>query len=231
VQLSRRLFRVSSATRLNDLFLTRFSVALPYIRSLKSKLAFVVGILYVAIFLYIPAALYRWSIKSTALIWSPLLWAFRPLQEKEDPLHFAAGIATLTKYRISRVYSAIILCLFAIKIYVFIAWFSLPPSVQRLPGWRFISHYLVPDAIPAWHIAAAVNAALTWLVLFRAEKYLHDATGGRPIPTEAMQRFFVISFVIRNILSIYTLTCILYLTFELVGLVELPNLRIILFPW
>ncbi|MEH2492151.1 hypothetical protein [Bradyrhizobium sp. AZCC 2230] len=214
-----------------DTFLLRFVKVVPHLRSLPSIAARVAGILYIAIFLYVPAAFYRWSIKSTALIWSPLLWIFRPLQAKEAAGHFAEGIVTLTKYKLSRAYSTIVLVILGFKICILLTWTSFKSFLEALYGWSLISHYLVPEAIPGWHVAAAANAVISWVILFRAEKYLLDVRIGAPSSPERIRRFFVISFIFRNLLSAYTVACTLYLTFELAGRTDLSKIRIIGFPW
>ncbi|WP_315772184.1 MULTISPECIES: hypothetical protein [unclassified Bradyrhizobium] len=213
----------------SEIFIVRFS-DVPLEPSLgRARQA--AGLFYLLIFVYAPASVYRWSIKSTSLIWSPLLWAFRPIQAEEDPLQLAEQIQVLTVYRISRLYSAGILFLFAAKLYLLLAWSSLKEPAQSIPGWDTIAHYLVPEAIPGWHIAAATNAALTWLIFLKAERYTLDRAQHERSQLSNIRVFFAISFTTRNLLTIYTATCTLYLTITLATAIDVSKIRIIGFPW
>ena len=196
-----------------------------------TKTGQIVGFVLLGPFLYLPAISYRWSLKATAIIWSPLLWAFRPLARHDDPLHFAKEIIRLTKYRIARGYSAVIFLAFTLKLAVLLTWAQLEPTSKLIPKWDVIAQYLSPETIPLWHLAAVTNASLTWFVFFRAERYLHEAEGPAPIPLPTIRTYFRSRFIIRNLVTIYIMICTVYLTFEIAGLLRLPALRVIIFPW
>lgn len=213
----------------SDLFILRFADAARDLWLGRARQA--AGLTYILMFIYLPASLYRWSIKSTSLIWSPLLWAFRPIQINEDALQLAKRIQFLTIYKISRIYSAVVLILFSAKLYLIVAWASIRAPFERLPGWDTIAHYLVPEAIPGWHVAAAINAALTWLIFFKAERYTFDSSMSANAPDSGMRNFFASSFAIRNLLTIYTTACTIYITFSLVGAIDISKVRVIGFPW
>ncbi|MGY3452535.1 hypothetical protein ACVILH_004877 [Bradyrhizobium sp. USDA 4353] len=213
----------------SEIFIVRFS-DVPLEPSL-GRAKYAAGLFYLLFFVYAPASAYRWSIKSTSLIWSPLLWAFRPIQAKEDPLQLAQQIQVLSIYRISRLYSAGVLSLFAAKLYLFVAWSSLKETAQRIPGWDTIAHYLVPEAIPGWHIAAATNAALTWVIFLNAERYTLNGAHYDRAQLSNIRVFLAISFTTRNFLTIYTATCTLYLTITLATAIDVSKIRIIGFPW
>jgi hypothetical protein len=202
-------------------------------REMVSERDFAAATLLVLIFplIYIPAGLYRWSLKSTALIWSPLVWAFRPVHPGETTIQFAHGIVGLSIYRFARWYSTIVLALFVGKLYIWVVWLEVGARLSQFYGWTVISSYLVPESIPIWHIAAAVNAVLTWIIYFRTERFLHFVDHGIPTSEKAMDKFFSMTFAIRNALSIYTAVCTLYITKELSGLGQLPGLRFVGFPW
>jgi hypothetical protein len=181
--------------------------------------------------IYILAGLYRWSLKSTALIWSPLVWAFRPIRASESTLQFVRGLLTLSIYRFARWYSGLVLILFAGKFYIWLTWIEIAGKLKVIYGWSLISSYLLPESIPLWHLSAVANGLLTWMIYFRAERYLHLVNSGVAVSDNAMDRFLTVTFYTRNVLSIYTAICTLYITKELAGIVELPTIRLIGFPW
>jgi hypothetical protein len=131
------------------------------------------------ILIYASALLYRWSLKSTALIWSPFLWVFRPLRGLENLEHFARGITSLSIYRVGRIYSAFVIMLFTIKVGIWVAAAHISDWLARTLGEPLTARLIVPNSIVTWHLAAAVASILTFAIFFKAERYLHDLAGGQ----------------------------------------------------
>ena len=177
----------------------------------------------------IPALAYRWALKSTALIWSPFVWAFRPIRRDEDPVVFAKGILKLSIYKAARIYSALILIIFLGKIVFLLT--GLKIASQQLQELQIIQSYFVPDKVPLWHLTAVASACLTWLIFLKAENYVHRVAHLAPVSHVAMTMFFKLSFVIRNLLSIYTSVCSLYITVKLAASIDMPLFYPIVFPW
>lgn len=195
-----------------------------------AAVSILLGIPYLLI-IYIPASLYRWSLKSTAIIWSPLVWAFRPISGADDPRQFARGIINLGIYKIARAYSAVIFLFLCFKAIIFLLWFQITSEMEALPSWKIISSYLLPTSIPAWQVAALINVLLTWWVYTRATWYVHQADGGQQFDLKSAARFFQRTFIVRNILSVYTSLCTLYITVTIATAIRLPALQPIFFPW
>jgi hypothetical protein len=175
-----------------------------------------------------PAVLYRWSLKSTALIWSPLLWIAGQISEVADLPRFLRDVVRLTFYKLSRLYSGIVILLFAGKIWLFFAFSQVAHSLDSFPGWIVLGHYVLPDEIPLWHMAAALNAVLAWVIFFQAERHMEDSQFSIPQP-DALQNRFKALLVTRNVLSIYTALCTLYITWQITTAFSIPRLRVV--PW
>lgn len=193
-------------------------------------LYFGVVIFPVFVCLVIPAWLYRLSLKSTALLWSPLVWAFRPIGRSEDPSQFARRNIHLSIYKFSRIYSSVVICLFGMKIMLWLSLNQLSESMINILGYTFVSRFVVPTQIVTWHIAAAVNAVLTWVIYFKSEAYIHDVSANYGPDPRSMERFFKVTFYFRNIISLYTVFCLIYIAVSLIISSDLPQLRIILLP-
>jgi hypothetical protein len=196
----------------------------------SSAFTWVLAIL-VSLPILIPATLYRLSLKSTALIWSPLVWAFRPIRNEEDPFVFAKGVVSLSFFKISRTYSALIMVLFVAKLGFFLMWARLDEIFDKTPVRDLLITYLAPASMPLWHVTAMINACLTWIIFFRAEKYIHLAENGVSVSKAAMSSFFKGTFVARNIFSIYTALCTLYIAVRLATHFNAPGLDFLLVPW
>jgi hypothetical protein len=181
--------------------------------------------------LYAFAGLYRWSLKSTALIWSPLLWAFRPLKAADHLVPFARGILYLTPYRVARWYSGIVIGLFVGKMAIFVLWYQVSAWFESWPAWPLLNHYLASDQLPLWQVASFASAVISFWVFVRAETVVHQADNKIFTEEGKERRFFQITFWIRNLLSAYTSICVLYITVRLAEVVRLPPLHPLVFPW
>jgi hypothetical protein len=107
---------------LSFLKLTNFGSVLPQLQLGGAKSYFMLwGIIPALAAIYCAAIAYRISLKSTALIWSPLIWVAGGVRQVTDLQRFLQHIINLSLYRISRIYSAFVLLVFAAKIYLFIS--------------------------------------------------------------------------------------------------------------
>jgi hypothetical protein len=144
-----------------------------------------------------------------------------------DLPRFLNRVLTLTFYRMSRLYSTFVVILFTMKLWLYMTFTRVQNTVEAFPGWDVLRHYLLPEEIPVWHIAAALNAALAWIILFQAE---HDLTQPlKPEESTTIQNKFKILLVIRNVISIYVSLCTLYITWQIATKFTLPRFRF--FPW
>lgn len=178
-----------------------------------------------------PALVYRWSAKLTALFWSPLLWAFRPMTHGEQSHQFASRILNLSFYKFSRAYSSGILLLYLVKLSIWIKILEITNSNDNHLGSVLIARFIVPDTILTWHLAAVVNSILTWVIFFRSESYLHDLAHKFSASDESMRKFYQSTFYIRNLLSAYSIFCITYISLSVFTMLPLPPLHVVLVPW
>ncbi len=68
-------------------------------------------------------------------------------------------------------------------------------------------------------------------MLFLAEPWIDDPGLGDPQKVVTLQNRFWTLLVIRNVLSVYTAVCTLYITAEIASDFKLPSLRVKVFPW
>lgn len=188
------------------------------------------GALIMLFFIYLVGASYRWSVKCSALVWSPLVWVFRPLKGSANPLYVAEGVVHLGVNKIARTYSAVVLIIMASKIYLFVFYTQLERYLAKIPGWGVFSSYISPDSVALWHIAAALSAIISWWMYAKASQYLYDAKYG-DLDSQKIKSFFEFTFYTRNVLGAYTSVCICYITLALTNRLTLPHVRFIIFPW
>lgn len=182
-----------------------------------------IEIIAVILFLF-PCYIYRWSLKSTALIWSPLLWVLR--ESNDDNLRLRLDqISNSAIHRIPRYYSTIVIIIFLIKIYSYV-------TAQQLTGiWHYINLLIIPHEIPVWQLTAVTNAMITWLLYFAADWYLIKYKHEKPVPENLLKKVLHILTTIRWPLTFYTIFCELYIFVNWGLRVNWPHLGSKLFPW
>lgn len=196
----------------------------------SSILAWIVTTL-VALPILIAAVAYRWSIKMTAIIWSPLVWAFRPFERNDNIVRFARGIVDLSMSRFGRIYSGFVILFCAVKCLIFVFWLRLDQALVALLRTPGIESYLAPASIPLWHVTAFLSACITWVVFFRSERFLLLSGSAVHASSNSFRLFIQGAFVLWNFFSIYSAVCMLYITNRLVGSIEIPALSFVVFPW
>lgn len=180
----------------------------------------------------LPAIIYRWSVKGTALIYSPLIYIVAT-SFSDDTTNKLLDIKELAVHRLVRIYSVFVILIFVAKIYLFSAWSHLSGIWNKIPAVDLVNAYVVPEAIPPWHIVALLNACLTWLVFFCADYMLarlNRNVGSASVPRYVTQSIQWIWFV-RGLMSLYTIACALYITASMVPQVDWPPLGPRPFPW
>jgi len=138
-------------------------------------------------------------------------------------------VIKLEFFRMSRYYSILVLVFVTAKIFVLLEFAHIRSTLDVLPGWSVFRYYVVPDAIPLWHIAAALNAVLAWAIFFKAERLVGTPQLNDPGRAEILKSQFTTLLVIRNFLTVYTVLCTLYITVQIATSFGLP--RVVLFPW
>jgi hypothetical protein len=207
--------------------------------------AFIEGVIIIlfTFLVLLPGLAYRYAVKSTALIWSPLLWAVRPVSSPTDVRVTMDRITTRAIYKASRIYSTVVVLAFAGKMYL---WFRLgelqsafvSPSVLEVvrgfvsPRVLEVGHsFIVPDQLPLWHVTSAFNALASWCLYLLSDYYYKDWQRGLPIPENALRYTFWWVPLIMNIFTIYSLFCTVYITVQETSNLNLPPLHAKLFPW
>jgi hypothetical protein len=195
-------------------------------------LVFVLGLFPYGLFVFLPSLLYRWSVKGTSLVYSPLIYVARSsfsgsIREKLQDLR------ELALHRIARYYAAFVVLLFGAKMFVFFAWAEMASEWARLPARTLIEAYVVPREIPPWQLASFVAALLAWALFFIADftvVRLSRTDGWTTVPSRVAHLTQSLLFI-RGVLGIYSIVCVLYISASLVPELAWPPLGSKLFPW
>jgi hypothetical protein len=85
--------------------------------------------------------------------------------------------------------------------------------------------------VPVWHLAAFVNALLTWGLYLAADHYWNNHRDGDAIPVMRLSSAFSMTLLVRNVLSLYTAVCALYITLLIGATTRWPHIRLQWTPW
>jgi hypothetical protein len=196
---------------------------------------FLTLVIFVASWVWIPALLYRWSVKGVSLIYSPLVWLLQS-SLNASVLSALRSVVRLAMHKAIRVYAAVVFGLVAFKVAAFYAVAPWSARCAQLLKPEFCAEVIMPDALPWWQVAGALNAGLAWVAYWAADAVLQRfegkrAEGARAEFGPALEGAFRFFWFIRSALSIYTIACTIYLAAQLTGRWGLPPLGAKLVPW
>jgi hypothetical protein len=189
---------------------------------------------------------YRLSLKSTALVWFPLLWALRPVKPAnlDWRKHLEIG-AELGKTRFVGAVSALCILFLAAK---YVLWTGRHGLALEAEAWRDLLRswssaladsaladglvgYVRPGALPLWQVAMLLNSLLgifvwwkvrTWLAYFR-----HDV----PPSDKSITRTLAVTFFFRRLLTSYVIVCNGFMALQLARRFPVPEIGWRMFPW
>ena len=175
------------------------------------------------------AFLYLWSIKSTALVWLPLLWII-PMATTDEPLATRLKLVNRSSWgRLVGGLSIITLVLFALRLLLFDA---VPGFVPESALHDLLAAALWPEGLPMWTVASASNSVIALALFFGSSHALiRIEDGGDATTMKGTDLAVRTASVCRAGLSIYSALCVLYIVATLVPELDLPPLGTKLFPW
>ncbi|MCJ2053693.1 hypothetical protein [Methylobacterium sp. J-070] len=207
-------------TSRNKLYFTLL-VALPWILS----------ILPIILPITLGSLLLRYSVKSTAIVWLPLLWVLyqsNPGKDVDTRLNLAVEQPW---FKVTLVYSLFVVASFLFKLYVYFAIIDihLPNSLGPL---KSLGDNLIDCFnMPLWQVAGFINALLA-LILYNEAKKNSIRTGTLEAwPDNRVRALYSFIQSSRSAISIYTVSCFIYIMFASASNREWPAVRLILFPW
>ncbi len=198
----------------------------------RGKINIYVTIASIIIFtvLFLPSIIYRFSIKGTSIVLSPLLW----ISSKVATVREIRYVLLINRYDILSIivviYSAFVIISFFIRIYFTFALDNME-VVAFSENW--INLFVSIDVIPVWQIAAAVNGILAIVLFLRSQRHLIAIEAKRDEEINFKYISYEISTiqVIRSIMTLYIIICLFYITWKVAIDLEWPAMEFVMFPW
>ena len=180
----------------------------------------------------LPAILYRLSLKSTAIIWFPLLWALRPVAPSDEPLKVRLQLFEKSDlFRIVLFVSGAALLLFTSKLILWNEIAQASNTWNESIGGRILSIHVAPGVIEWWQIATALNSAIAIGLWLYVRSCLRHDEAGVPRRETVVERLLVWGLFVRRLLTTYTILCVGYLYLREAVAWQLPPLGGNPFPW
>jgi hypothetical protein len=149
----------------------------------------------------IPALAYRWSLKGTSLLLSPLAWTVHDGQER-TPEH----VKESEYFKFTRWYSLAILAVLAAKTSALVGLDLgkvLPEPVREgfaiAKANAVLAAFLSPGTLPWWQVAMAFGAILTFVIYWYADRLTHRGFD------DSKKWLLDFGFAVRGVLAVVTM--------------------------
>lgn len=180
----------------------------------------------------LPAFLYRWSLKSTAIVWFPLLFVIDGVKDQTGEL--LPRLRAWLRHpwnRLVRAVSAFLVLAFLLKVLFLMVWNGVAAWWDSTRVGQVLSVYVAPCELQWWQVATFVNSLLVWVLWIYLRGVVIHLEEGLPQNGATVTRAHKTVLVIRRILTCYTISCTLYLTVREASHWRLPPLGTKPFPW
>lgn len=186
-------------------------------RTLMNSLLFPLSLL----ILYLPAVLFRMSLKSTCVVYLPVLWLLSASPQALDPRRRLEFIKENELEKLRRRYSVGALVLFYIAPILFVSLFN--KQIGLLHNYLgqnadLISIYTFLFTVRPWHIVRLVNILLTFYLFLYADSRLQRFRSGASVSQSGLDRILPGILWVRRAGGLYTLVCSLYILYTTVDL-------------
>jgi hypothetical protein len=177
------------------------------------------------------AFLFRFAVKSTVIIWLPLLWV---IYWSYPGANVYDRIALNVKHpwtKLMLIYSLFVIAAFAAKILLLFHVWEFAELHLLGPLGELIMRLVEPFYLTSWQLTGFFSAGIAWLFFLRATRHLLARYSTEAWPEAWIQREYVGLQTVRTTLSLFTIACTFYIAATTAWQTEWPPIRIILFPW
>ena len=163
--------------------------------------------------LFIPALFYRWSLKTTSIIYAPLVFvAHSTFSESSDLRMTLELIKRGDLSRIRALYGIVVIAAFLVKLVLMIKWNGFLDVWKGNPIVEFLALYVAPSEIPKWQLAEVANSVLAVGAMLFARHALLRYELNNPWPEMPVKRILGFVSGLRWVLALYAIVCLGYIT-------------------
>lgn len=180
------------------------------------------------------AVVYRVSLKSTAIVWFPLLWAAQATHGNLTDADTRTQLAYHAQSDRWRIAAALAIAPPMMLLAKIVWWNEIAMTIKSMRSSvarDLLEAYVAPTSIPIWQLAAVLNAVIAIsCFLYVREHWLRVQLKAERASIRFLHTLLLLS-VARRILAAYTAACLLYLIGIKVQHWRLPPIRPYIFPW
>lgn len=181
---------------------------------------------------FLPALLYRWSLKATSIIYAPLIFvAYSTFSEGVDLRTKLELIKRGDLSRIRVLYGVVAIAAFLVKLVLMM---NLPDFADWWNGHlvsQFVALYVAPAEIPKWQLAELANSVLAIGSMLFARHALLRYDLQHPWPEVPVKRVLGFLSGLRWVLALYAIICTGYITMRAAQHWQWPALGEKWLPW
>jgi len=180
---------------------------------------------------FLPALLYRWSLKSSALFYLPFIWIagtpthFKKLHENLDEQLALWKDSALAKVGV--IYAVIVIVFFTIlPLFLKIKLHDL--SAVLPTNWHELTEIIVPFFVTfvtfewkAWHVARFLAAVITLGVWFYLDTLVIQRKFRKDVGLHGEAKIIFHLLRVRQLLSLFTLACGVYVLYQMIPWAEI----------
>jgi hypothetical protein len=200
-----------------------------------TKNSVLIAYILIALLIYLPSLLYRISIKSTSIIYLPLIYIAGNKISQNANIRIVLTDILQSKFERIKIMFAHVMAFFTIFIPVIIfiykqqiaKWLSESYLLSYILPMEKIFAYLFPiHEINSWHLARSCNVLITLSMFYYADKIRVRLDAGDHSMDERALFLLTSGRRLRTVLSLWTIFCGLYLVYSTVdGGIQLPRIR------
>ena len=162
---------------------------------------------------FLPALLYRWSLKATSIIYAPLVFvAHSTFGEGTDLRTKLELIKRGDLSRIRAAYGVVAIVAFLVKLMLIMKWSGFAAWWNGNPITEFVALYVAPAEIPKWQLAEIANSVLAVGAMLFARHALLRYDVGHPLPEKPVKHILGFVSGLRWLLALYAILCMGYIT-------------------
>ena len=200
-------------------------------RPTRADIAILFGPIVLA-FWFLPAILYRWSLKATSIIYAPLVFvAHSTFSEGKDLRTKLELIKRGDLSRIRVLYGIAAIAAFLVKLVLMAKWIGFAAWWNGNPITEFLAIYVAPSEIPKWQLAELANSVLAIGSMLFARRALLGYELRHPWPETPVKRILGFVSGLRWLLALYAIACTGYITMRAAHDWHLPALGVKWLPW
>lgn len=176
---------------------------------------------------YVLVTGYRMFVKSSALVWLPLLWISIHVKGTRSIEAIRNLVSLSFMFRTSLVFSAVVFLAAWFKLALLMHWTDIPTILNNDSIFWSASYNLIdPLRLPLWQLLSLANAIITIGIWVLANESRVSTGVGK-----ALEGAYPTLYLFRTLSSVYVSICNIYILYSTFSTISIPAFEIVVTPW